>query len=86
MIIFIPKLILFQNHPFFEKILLAYNQFLRFQGAVDGNQLLIDSFRNRLLNPGTWITLFFLISFVMLIIGKSRFDNTNHKSSLRSQH
>ena len=80
-IIFIPKLVQFQNHPIFEKILLAYNQFLGFQGAVDGNQLLIDSFRNRLLNPGTWITILILISFVMLIIGKSRIENNRHKSS-----
>lgn len=81
-IIVIPKIIQSQNNQILEKILLAYNQFLGLHGSIDGNQLLIDSFKNRLLNPGTWITLLFLISLVMVIIGKSRDADVDHKLPL----
>lgn len=72
LIIVIPKMIQSQNYPFIEKILLAYNQFLGLHGSVNGSQLLINSFKNRFLNPGTWITLFLLISFAMIMVGESR--------------
>ena len=69
--------------PFIEKWITASNQFLGLHAVTKVSELLGISIENRLLNPGTWITLLLLISFIWMILKKNR-DTKNISTQFSS--
>jgi uncharacterized membrane protein len=77
----ISNIIQVGKNQFINTLILGSDQFLGLHGASNGRELLSISFENRLLNPGTWITLLLLVTFIWIILRRSR----DSKSDL-SQH